>query len=549
MKKKPQTTSLVEFPAVRFSELALQHSVTSGKAFEQLCTAAAAKTPTAQVLELKRLLPLLEPTDSASELRLLTACLAELLLVPHPFAFHTQLKLSLGALCSASAEAERVLLDTLSARLAALLAARSLCPGGRVLPGVLREGSMPGWLPLLLDTPPGLVLLRTPPGPLLRLVTRSLHDACCALRRAPGSAAAEAPCAAVQELCKLQQLLLRHFDRDLRRSELVIPPLGRCTAADTPGDLDGDLDGQLDEQLAACGDGEAFGLLCDMCLQLLRLPLLPADAAVSAAHLLGCCLGLLPSRREAAAAMASLLRTTWPRAVSDAARVAVLRGLANGSATATLLAPLPAAPEAAAAAAAAAAVVAEVQPEAPRCTMADGGGEAHSSGEVGSRCLLFGPLGSSILEMCASCVVPAHKLGAFRALESLLTHVEAVATPDHARRSARAAAGITDGAGAAAGAAGLILTVTAGAAGAAGLSLTVTAGAVGATAGAAGATAGATAGAAGETAGAARAAEASGHLDVFLRRTLQLLWDHWEVPFASLVVMFAPLQRRVLAMA
>ena len=292
LQMKPQTAGFVTFPAGRFSELALQHSVTSGKAFEQLCTAAAAKTPATQVLELKRLVPLLAPTDSASELRLLAACLAELLLLPHPFAFHTQLKLSLGALCS-STEAERVLLDTLSARLATLLAPRSLCPGGRVLPGVLREGSMPGWLPLLLDTPPGLVLLRTPPGPLLRLVTRSLHDACCALRRAPGSAAAEAPCAAVQELCKLQQLLLRHFDRDLRRSELVIPPLGRCTAADTPGDLDGadrDLDGQLDDQLTTCGDGEALGLLCDTCLQLLRLPLLPADAAVSAAHLLGSCL-------------------------------------------------------------------------------------------------------------------------------------------------------------------------------------------------------------------------------------------------------------------
>ena len=289
LQMKPQTAGFVTFPAGRFSELALQHSVTSGKAFEQLCTAAAAKTPAAQVLELKRLVPLLAPTDSASELRLLAACLAELLLLPHPFAFHTQLKLSLGALCSASTEAERVLLDTLSARLATLLAPRSLCPGGRVLPGVLREGSMPGWLPLLLDTPPGLVLLHTPPGPLLRLVTRSLHDACCALRRAPGSAAAEAPCAAVQELCKLQQLLLRHFDRDLRGSELVIPPLGRCTAADTPGDLDGNLDGQLDDQLATCGDGEALGLLCDTCLQLLRLPLLPADAAVSAAHLLGSC--------------------------------------------------------------------------------------------------------------------------------------------------------------------------------------------------------------------------------------------------------------------
>ena len=92
----------------------------------------------------------------------------------------------------------------------------------------------------------------------------------------------------MQELCKLQQLLLRHYDRDLRRGELVIPPLGRRAAADTPGDLDcnledlGDLDGDLDERLAACGDGEALGVLCGMCLQLLRLPLLPADAAVSA---------------------------------------------------------------------------------------------------------------------------------------------------------------------------------------------------------------------------------------------------------------------------
>ena len=102
----------------------------------------------------------------------------------------------------------------------------------------------------------------------------------------------------MQELCKLQQLLLRHYDRDIRRSELMIPPLGRRAAADTPHDLDddlddldgnlgnlgdlGDLDGDLDERLAACDDGEALGVLCGMCLQLLWLPLLPADAAVSA---------------------------------------------------------------------------------------------------------------------------------------------------------------------------------------------------------------------------------------------------------------------------
>ena len=48
---------------------------------------------------------------------------------------------------------------------------------------------------------------------------------------------------------------------------------------------------------------------------------------MSAAHLLGSCLELLSSRREAAAAMASLLRIRWPRKVRDAARVAVLRGL------------------------------------------------------------------------------------------------------------------------------------------------------------------------------------------------------------------------------
>ena len=168
---KPATAWFVEFPADRFSELALQHSVTRGKAFEQLCTAATATTPAAQVLELKRLVPLVATTDSIAERRLLAACVAELLLVPHPFAFHTQLKLSLGALCSAEAEAERALHDTLSARLATLVALRSLCPGGRVLPGVLREGSMPGWLPLLLDTPPSLVLIRVPMmGPLLRLV-------------------------------------------------------------------------------------------------------------------------------------------------------------------------------------------------------------------------------------------------------------------------------------------------------------------------------------------------------------------------------------------
>ena len=88
----------------------------------------------------------------------------------------------------------------------------------------------------------------------------------------------------MQELCKLQQLLLRHYGRELRRSELLIPPLGRRAAADTPAELDDDLDdldGDLDERLSACGEGEALGLLCGMCLQLLRLPLLPADAAVS----------------------------------------------------------------------------------------------------------------------------------------------------------------------------------------------------------------------------------------------------------------------------
>ena len=266
--------------------------------------------------------------------------------------------------------------------------------------------------------------------------------------------------------------------------------------------------------------------------------------------------------------------------MSDAARVAVLRGLANGSATATLLAPLPlpAAPEAAATEAAAAALeaegaaAAEVEPAAPRRTTAGGGGGARSPGEAASRCpspgevaprcLLFGELGSSVLAMCASCVVPAHKLGAFRALESLLAHLEAVAAPElgrksadrnatltkaapeHARRGTRAADRSADGAGAQAGSAGLSLSITAGAAGAAGLTLTINAGEAGAAAGAA---AGAV-GEAGAAAGAASAAEASGHLDAFLGRTLQLLWDHWEVSFASLVVMFAPLQRRILAM-
>ena len=146
----------------------------------QLGRVASATAAPEQVRELKALATALQAATALDEASSssVAAGLAALLFVPHPFSFHSQLKACVAALAAASPAAQRALEATLEARLgSSLLALGSLAPGGAALPGVLREGTLPGWLPLLLDVDAALPLLRRRAAPLVWLVARSLSDA------------------------------------------------------------------------------------------------------------------------------------------------------------------------------------------------------------------------------------------------------------------------------------------------------------------------------------------------------------------------------------
>ena len=117
------------------------------------------------------------PTEHYQLARCETArCLVELLLVPHNFNFHTQLKQCISALASPGGlegrptEEYKAMRSHLAVRLdESLLKQRSLCAHGVPMSGgALREGTMPGWVETLFDVPIALEALSevTPPPPL-----------------------------------------------------------------------------------------------------------------------------------------------------------------------------------------------------------------------------------------------------------------------------------------------------------------------------------------------------------------------------------------------
>ena len=276
----------------------------------QLGRVAAVGAAQEQVRELKVLATALQAAESIDEASSssVAAGLAALLFVPHPFSFHSQLKSCVAALAAASPAAQRALEATLEARLgSSLLALGSLAPGGAALPGVLREGTLPGWLPLLLDVDAALPLLRRRAAPLVWLVARSLSDALAASAAGANGAAPAAPCVAALELSKLQLVLLRVLEPELRGARATVAADAAAARA------------RVAAAAATAADdvGGAVQLLADASLLLVLAPSTPAETALGSAHLL-CCLTELGGD-GAASQLVALLRLARAAAPPGAA--------------------------------------------------------------------------------------------------------------------------------------------------------------------------------------------------------------------------------------
>jgi len=352
----------------------------------------AATNAAAQVKELKRVAAAIAATPprlSEAELVRIGTWVADACLLPRPYSFHSQLKAAVAALAAASPDAGHA---ELTARLrqrlhAKLLDARSLytgaASGGTVPAGALRDGPMPGWLELALEIPPAMALLAASTPRLLQLIARSLNDARDAMPNAPAAsphAGAAAPfpaatCVCVTELSRVVLLLGRY----------AAPALAAAAAQGFVGDRTA-----LPTADPSSGDGEgavALRAVCAACDSLLGLTGLPPETALGAAHALSACLELIRPRAAAAAAVARVLGAAQEREGEKLGPC--LRGVAQGVSTQTLL----------------------------LC-----GGDA----EEGS--LLLGVLCPLVVSQCGA-TEPTQKLFAFRALEALLSHIEAIVPP------------------------------------------------------------------------------------------------------------------------
>ena len=141
---------------------------------------AVVKVPSAQQpRQVKLLAMLLSELPAAPDTALLMALvggLCELLLVPHPYSLHMQLKACITAMGAAAPRAPRMLQAALTVGLQAdLFGRRSLLPDAVTPEGILRDGTMPGWLELLLDVPLALEVLIAHAPELLDLMARSVH--------------------------------------------------------------------------------------------------------------------------------------------------------------------------------------------------------------------------------------------------------------------------------------------------------------------------------------------------------------------------------------
>ena len=104
---RPDKVGFAILPSERLRAIASRAPEESAL-LQQLVRVATAATAQDQVRELKQAGLLIEPTaasvapgGSTDETRAAAAALVELMLVPHPYSLHTQLKACLGSLCAA----------------------------------------------------------------------------------------------------------------------------------------------------------------------------------------------------------------------------------------------------------------------------------------------------------------------------------------------------------------------------------------------------------------------------------------------------------------
>ena len=468
------------------------------------------------VRELKLLLPQLErlegPPCHQAQLTL-----ANLLLTPHTFAVHAQLKQCITVVTKDVRSGSTFRMG-LTLRLDEQLFRRpSLWPDDG---GALRSHNspMPGWLQLMLDVPVAEPVVRRASPRLLRLLAISLHDAARDLVREPAAAASSST---ALELSKSMMLVFRTLKASLvscgivarttqeveeGRALVTFPSCGPAAAL-TSEDVDHPLlvsddgleafaltsDGDALAAMGAAGAAgcaadhapgnetadpteiwtdrdlerllEAVRLICKAALSLVLLRGVAADTALAASHLLStACDVLLP---PSTAAHHMLMQLDCARKISPTVLAIALRGTVQGASTTTLLVSLPSE---------AASLL--VGYDCLRCTSSGSGGGAVAG--VGSRDtagwpegLLFGTVGSGIVSACAEACEATCKLSSFRALEALFSHME-------------------------------------------------------------------------EAGSLASRADVEHALGVFASSAMQLIFDHWEMSFQSLTSMLMPLLRRLL---
>lgn len=376
---------------------------------DALAAATAAKDMQVQVKALKEAHGLMKGKTSV-ELLLPCAHLIEFLIRPRPFSVHAALKACIST-CCADAACAAALRSGLALRLSDFFSSQSLW---RQHQGALRElnGPVPGWLELLLDVPELHPLLRDEAPRLFHLLASSLLATRRTLEEDPANAEAGA-CA--QEVGKLALLMLKLCDPVLRKRDVAdilshggaswigcsAPHNGMLLSFDAASplplvDSTGSAMASTDH-LPADVEEQITMHLCMLCRDALGIVFSQRPSGSAFSDMSSLSTALVAGHLLCATLDAMLVTSAVVRHVQafvkcagacGASILAVsLRGAAQGTSTAVLTAP---------------------------------------SSENDAACLLFGAVGGGIASLCDSSVEATLKLFAFRALEALLSHAEAV---------------------------------------------------------------------------------------------------------------------------